>query len=84
MKSSDQYLSKFLEKNKSLLALKFDESKTKAEILECTPEGLEKAGETIRNGKLVSFPTETVYGLGANALDEKAVRKIYETKSNNT
>ena len=31
---------------------------------------LEKAGEIIRNGGLVAFPTETVYGLGANALDE--------------
>lgn len=34
----------------------------------------------IRAGKLVAFPTETVYGLGANALDEAAVRRIYEVK----
>lgn len=39
-----------------------------------------RAGEAIRLGELVAFPTETVYGLGANALDEKAVRKIFETK----
>lgn len=34
----------------------------------------------IREGRLVAFPTETVYGLGANALDEAAVRRIYEAK----
>lgn len=34
----------------------------------------------IRAGKLVAFPTETVYGLGANALDAAAVRRIYEAK----
>ena len=41
---------------------------------------LEKAGEIIRNGGLVAFPTETVYGLGANALDEEAAKKVYEAK----
>lgn len=39
-----------------------------------------RAAELIRQGKLVAFPTETVYGLGANALDEAAVRRIYEVK----
>lgn len=34
----------------------------------------------IRSGGLVAFPTETVYGLGANALDDKAAKKIYEAK----
>lgn len=38
------------------------------------------AGEIIRNGGLVAFPTETVYGLGANALDDDAVRNIYKAK----
>lgn len=38
------------------------------------------AAETIRRGELVAFPTETVYGLGANALDEKAVWRIYTAK----
>ena len=41
---------------------------------------LEEAAEILKNGGLVAFPTETVYGLGANALDEKAARKIYEAK----
>ena len=41
---------------------------------------LEKASEFIKQGKIVVFPTETVYGIGANGLDEKAVRKLYEVK----
>ncbi|MDP4177276.1 MAG: L-threonylcarbamoyladenylate synthase [Bacillota bacterium] len=39
-----------------------------------------RAGEVIRDGGLVAFPTETVYGLGANALDSDAVKKIFEAK----
>lgn len=38
------------------------------------------AAQWIKNGEVVAFPTETVYGLGANALDEKAVQKIYTIK----
>lgn len=41
---------------------------------------LKVAGEVIKNGGLVLFPTETVYGLGANGLDENAVKKIYKAK----
>ena len=41
---------------------------------------LNKAAEVIRAGGLVAFPTETVYGLGANALDAAAVAKIFEAK----
>lgn len=40
----------------------------------------QRAAEIIRRGGLVAFPTETVYGLGANALDATAVAKIYEAK----
>ena len=43
-------------------------------------EVLEKAAAIIRAGGLVAFPTETVYGLGANALDEAAAKKIYAAK----
>ena len=43
-------------------------------------EGVKKAAEIIKRGGLVAFPTETVYGLGANGLDENAVPKIYEAK----
>lgn len=42
--------------------------------------GLYRAAQIIKNGGLVAFPTETVYGLGANGLDENAVPKIYEAK----
>ena len=38
------------------------------------------AAEIIKKGGLVAFPTETVYGLGANALDEKAVASIFTAK----
>ncbi|MCM0649777.1 L-threonylcarbamoyladenylate synthase [Clostridium swellfunianum] len=41
---------------------------------------IEEAGKVIREGGLVAFPTETVYGLGANALDEEAVKKIFIAK----
>ncbi|KAJ1623118.1 DHBP synthase RibB-like alpha/beta domain-containing protein [Pavlovales sp. CCMP2436] len=42
--------------------------------------GLRRAGELLRAGKLVAFPTETVYGLGANALNEEAVLDIFRVK----
>lgn len=41
---------------------------------------LERAASLLREGKLVAFPTETVYGLGANALDPMAVESIYRVK----
>jgi L-threonylcarbamoyladenylate synthase len=41
---------------------------------------IKTAAELIRQGGLVAFPTETVYGLGANALDPAAVARIYEAK----
>ena len=41
---------------------------------------IKEAGEIIRSGGIVAFPTETVYGLGANALDEDAVKKIFIAK----
>lgn len=44
-------------------------------------DNMEPAAEIIRNGGLVAVPTETVYGLAANGLDEAAVRKIYEIKN---
>ncbi|MCS7186873.1 MAG: L-threonylcarbamoyladenylate synthase, partial [Armatimonadota bacterium] len=44
------------------------------------PKAISEAAEIIRQGGLVAFPTETVYGLGANALDEDAVLKIFAAK----
>lgn len=48
--------------------------------LQFNTNDLKLAGELIRHGKLVAFPTETVYGLGANALDSDAVRSTYVAK----
>lgn len=45
-----------------------------------TAEQLDRAGQMLAMGQLVAFPTETVYGLGANALDEQAVARIFEAK----
>ena len=45
-----------------------------------TPGEIAQAARLIREGQLVAFPTETVYGLGANALDCSAVRRIFELK----
>ena len=50
---------------------------TKATV---TPDMITKAGEILKAGGLVAFPTETVYGLGANALDTRAASKIYAAK----
>ena len=45
-----------------------------------TPQSIRKAVEILKQGGLVAFPTETVYGLGAKALDDQAVRKIFAAK----
>ena len=44
------------------------------------PADLEEAARLLLEGRLVAFPTETVYGLGANAMDEAAVKSIYAAK----
>lgn len=44
------------------------------------PEDVERAAQILRKGGLVAFPTETVYGLGANALDAGAVERIFAAK----
>jgi L-threonylcarbamoyladenylate synthase len=44
------------------------------------PEIIEEAAARLREGGLVAFPTETVYGLGAHALNETAVQKIFDAK----
>lgn len=57
----------------------------KCERLECPnydlPETkMEEVIEALKDGELIVYPTETVYGLGANALDEAAVKKVYMVK----
>jgi L-threonylcarbamoyladenylate synthase len=53
-------------------------------LLPATPENIARAAETLKNGGLVAFPTETVYGLGANALDVDAVARIFTAKGRPT
>ena len=53
----------------------------KTEVLEINEFSLKKAGELIRKGEVVAFPTETVYGLGADVFNESAVKKIFEAKN---
>jgi len=50
------------------------------ERLPATAEGIARAAEVLANGSLVAFPTETVYGLGADARQGDAVAAIYEAK----
>ena len=50
------------------------------QIQKITPESLKKAKELIESEKLVAFPTETVYGLGALATSEKAIKEVYRVK----
>lgn len=44
------------------------------------PDAIQQAADVLRSGGLVAFPTETVYGLGANALDADAIARIYQAK----
>lgn len=52
----------------------------KTKIFEPTENNIKKAGEIIRSGGLVAFPTETVFGLGADAFNADAVGRVYEAK----
>jgi L-threonylcarbamoyladenylate synthase len=49
-------------------------------VSKCTTDALQLAATTLLHGNLVAFPTETVYGLGADALNKQAVARVYETK----
>jgi len=53
-------------------------------ISESTPDLILKSALTLKSGNLVAFPTETVYGLGADATNELAVSKIYSVKGRPT
>ncbi|MBR4443659.1 MAG: threonylcarbamoyl-AMP synthase [Clostridia bacterium] len=59
---------------------KRDRPALNTKLLPVSPESIAEAGEIIRAGGLEGFPTETVYGLGANALDGNAVRRLFEAK----
>ena len=49
-------------------------------ISKCTADIISNAAQALKDGHLVAFPTETVYGLGADATNEKAVSRIYSVK----
>ena len=49
--------------------------------VECNEEGIKKTSQIIKEGGIVVFPTDTVYGIGCNPYNENAVKKIYEIKS---
>ncbi len=53
----------------------------RTELIRPDASGIARAAALLRAGALVAFPTETVYGLGANALDASAVARIYAAKS---
>lgn len=55
-----------------------------ARPITATAETIAKAGELLRDGKLVAFPTETVYGLGADATSDTAVASIFAAKNRPT
>ncbi|MBT3990609.1 MAG: translation factor Sua5, partial [Rhodospirillaceae bacterium] len=52
----------------------------KTKTLHANPNGIEEAARRLQAGELVAFPTETVYGLGADACNDQAVASIYEAK----
>ncbi|HEO71653.1 MAG TPA: hypothetical protein ENN80_10350, partial [Candidatus Hydrogenedentes bacterium] len=49
-------------------------------LVPATPEGIEEAAQAIRNAEVVAYPTETVYGLGADPFSEEAVRRLFGAK----
>src|SRR5690242_21910213 len=53
-------------------------------VVRATQVEIETAVQALRDGELVAFPTETVYGLGANAQNPAAVRKVFEVKARPT
>ena len=52
-----------------------------SQILDASPAAIEKAAKLLRDGGLVAFPTETVYGLGADARNDQAIAAIFEAKN---
>ena len=47
----------------------------------CNKQGIEKAAQIVNQGGIIIFPTDTVYGIGCNPYNSKAVKKIYKIKS---
>ncbi|ASY15325.1 L-threonylcarbamoyladenylate synthase [Candidatus Planktophila dulcis] len=49
-------------------------------VSNCTADAMARAAQSLKSGSLIAFPTETVYGLGADATNQQAVERIYEVK----
>jgi len=49
-------------------------------VSNCTADAMARAAQSLKSGSLIAFPTETVYGLGADATNQQAVARIYEVK----
>jgi L-threonylcarbamoyladenylate synthase len=49
-------------------------------VSNCTADAMARAAQSLKSGSLIAFPTETVYGLGADASNQQAVARIYEVK----
>ena len=52
--------------------------------VKCNKENIVKASKIIKNGGIVVFPTDTVYGIGCNPYDKEAIKRIYKIKSRET
>ena len=52
--------------------------------VKCNEENIVKANKIIKNGGIVVFPTDTVYGIGCNPYDKEAIKRIYKIKSRET
>ena len=48
--------------------------------VKCDKEGIEKASKVVKDGGIIVFPTDTVYGMGCDPYNKKAVDKIYQIK----
>lgn len=57
------------------------QERNETRVLPADKDGVASAAELLQNGQLVAFPTETVYGLGADARDGEAVARIFEAKA---
>ena len=50
------------------------------QVIRCTESGIKKAAEAVRRGAIIVYPTDTVYGIGCNPYNEKAVQRLIEIK----
>ena len=49
-------------------------------IVECNEDGIKKIVESYKNGEIIAFPTDTVYGIGCDPLKKNSITRIYELK----